>query len=279
MKRWTVGKVQVTPLRSFGRNDNVLGVSLGTVHWGLVKYSGCVMAEQNPRLQILLIDDDRELGRLMSQFMAGAGLDVQCATDGLSGVEQAQAKQFDAILLDVGLPQLDGFSVLHQLRRTMETPVIMLTSRTTIPDRLAGLNNGADDYLAKPFDPDELVARIRAVLRRSMPGHRPPESGTFGAIRIVEAERAVFVHNRRVDMTAIEYELLLMLSHSAGRVVTRDALTLAILDRRPNFFDRSLDVHISRIRTKLGKQGKAIRTIRGEGYTFTAGEKKHAKVS
>jgi DNA-binding response OmpR family regulator len=237
-----------------------------------------VATEQSSAIQVLLVDDDRQLGRLMSQFMAEEGFEVECSTDGISGLERAQAKRFDVILLDVGLPELDGFSVLHQMRRTMETPIVMLTSRSTIPDRLAGLNNGADDYLSKPFDPDELVARIRAVLRRYAPEHRTAGVREFGAIRIDEAERAVFAHGKRVEMTAIEYELLLMLSHSAGRVVTRDALTVAILDRQPSFFDRSLDVHVSRVRTKLGEAGRAIKTVRGEGYTLTAVEEKHVEI-
>jgi DNA-binding response OmpR family regulator len=216
---------------------------------------------------------------MMSQFMAEAGFEMECAIDGLSGVMRAQARKFDVILLDVGLPQLDGFSVLHRIRRTLETPIIMLTSRSMIQDRLAGLNNGADDYLAKPFDPDELVARIRAVMRRYNPRNRASAVSDFGAIRIHETERAVFADGKQVELTAIEYEVLLMLCHSAGRVVTRDALTLAILNRQPSFFDRSLDVHVSRIRNKLGKAGRSIRTIRGEGYALTGMEGRHRAVS
>ena len=224
---------------------------------------------------MLLIDDDRELGRMISQFMADTGFHVECAVDGLAGVTRAQAEKFDVILLDVGLPELDGFSALYRIRRTQETPVIMLTSRSTVPDRLTGLNNGADDYLAKPFDPDELVARIRAVMRRFNPCGPAGAVRDYGPIRIDEAERTVFVHNKRIDLTAIEFEVLLMLCHFAGKVVTRDSLTIAILDREPSFFDRSLDVHVSRIRSKLGDAGKLIRTIRGEGYILTGAEEKH----
>lgn len=215
---------------------------------------------------------------MMSQFMAEAGFQVECAVDGLSGVALAQSQKFDVILLDVGLPQLDGFSVLHRIRRTLDTPIIMLTSRITLPDRLIGLNNGADDYLAKPFDPDELVARIRAIIRRYNPRDPAAAVRDFGSIRINETERTVLVDGKQIELTAIEYEVLLMLCHSAGRVVTRDALTQAAQDRQPSFFDRSLDVHVSRIRNKLGKAGRSIRTIRGEGYALTGPEGKNDAV-
>jgi DNA-binding response OmpR family regulator len=234
---------------------------------------------QNPEGRLLLIDDDCNLGRLMAQFLEEANLLLECAPDGLIGLERASNEQFDLILLDVGLPSLDGFSVLQKIRQTIETPVIMLTSRNTVRDRLAGLNSGADDYLPKPFDPDELVARIRAVMRRYDPAHRRVALvRNIGAIRIAEAERTVSVHGEPVEMTSIEFEVLLMLSLSPGQVVTRDALTRAILGRTPNFFDRSLDVHVSRIRAKLGKVGKMIRTIRGEGYMLTNEEAKHVAI-
>ncbi len=219
---------------------------------------------------LLLVDDDLELCRLIRQYLNRAGYEVACSANGRDGVDQAISGAYDLILLDVTLPLLDGFAVLHQVRRSSTTPVIMLTSRSLAADRLTGLNRGADDYLCKPFDPEELLARIRAVLRRSQTSWTNHETGTFGPISISEASREVHSGSTRIDLTSIEFELLLMLSRSYGRVVQRDALTMSIQDRPPSPFDRSLDVHISHIRAKLGRAGSSIRTVRGVGYVLAS---------
>jgi two-component system response regulator CpxR len=221
---------------------------------------------------LLLIDDDIELCRLIGLYLSKAGCKLTCSTNGRDGVAKAISNEYDLVLLDVTLPQLDGFAVLHQVRRSSTIPIIMLTSRSMAADRLTGLNGGADDYLCKPFDPDELLARVRAVLRRSETSASIPTWHTIGPLRISETSREVLRDNTPINFTSIEFELLLMLSRANGRVVTRDALTTAIQDRRPSPFDRSLDVHISHIRTKLGPEGSRVRTIRGTGYALVTGE-------
>ena len=229
---------------------------------------GTIPAVGSVQPSLLLIDDDLELCRLIRHFLSRAGYKLACSANGRDGVTQAVSGAYSLILLDVTLPMLDGFAVLHQVRRSSKTPIIMLTSRSLAADRLTGLNSGADDYLCKPFDPDELLARIRAVLRRSQTSPANQEAETFGSISISESARKVHSGTTPVDLTATEFELLLMLSHAYGRVVQRDALTMAIQDRQPSPFDRSLDVHISHIRAKLGRAGSRIRTVRGVGYVL-----------
>jgi two-component system response regulator CpxR len=168
------------------------------------------------------------------------------------------------------LPVLDGFELLRQLRKRISTPVIMLTARTSQDDRIAGLNSGADDYLPKPFGPEELLARIRAVLRRT--GHTesvPPQIIEAGDIRVNATTREVWRQNELVEITSIEFDILEVLARSAGRTVTRDELTTVLYQRRATPYERSLDVHISHLRKKLeGDERSLIRTIRGVGYQF-----------
>jgi len=237
------------------------------------------MGTSNPRpsdrdiqISLLLIDDDVELCRLIGLYLGKAGYSVTCSANGRDGVTKAISNAYDLVLLDVTLPLLDGFAVLHQVRRSSTIPIIMLTSRSMATDRLSGLNGGADDYLCKPFDPEELLARIRAVLRRSESTTVNSLWQKIGPLRISETSREVFRENSRINFTAAEFELLLILSRANGRVVTRDSLTTAIQDRQPSHFDRSLDVHISHIRTKLGPEGSRIRTVRGTGYVLVVDE-------
>jgi DNA-binding response OmpR family regulator len=234
--------------------------------------SGIRSSDTDTNLSLLLIDDDVELCRLIGLYLGKAGFRLTCSANGRDGVTEAISNAYDLVLLDVTLPVLDGFAVLHQVRRSSTIPIIMLTSRSMATDRLTGLNSGADDYLCKPFDPEELVARIRAVLRRSSPVTVSSQWQRIGPLRISEASREVFRENTRINFTAAEFELLLILSRANGRVVPRDSLTTAIQDRQPNHFDRSLDVHISHIRTKLGPEGSRIRTVRGTGYVLVADE-------
>lgn len=224
------------------------------------------------RPSLLLVDDDVELCRLMRLYLNRAGYELTCSVDGRDGVAQALSGAYDLMLLDVTLPLLDGFEVLHQTRRSSSIPTIMLTSRSLSVDRLNGFDKGADDYLCKPFEPEELVARIRAVLRRSKSPQQEVGWQSFGAIRISESSRQVLSANVEVDLTAIEFDLLLMLSRASGRVVKRDALTIAIQERKPSPFDRSLDVHISHLRAKLGRAGAGIQTVRGVGYLLASGD-------
>jgi DNA-binding response OmpR family regulator len=224
-------------------------------------------------LSILLVDDDAELCNLMVEFFLQHDIDIQFANNGERGLNLALNGTFDLILLDVMMPGLDGFSVLRQIRRRSPVPVIMLTARTEQGDRIEGLNAGADDYLAKPFSPDELLARIQAVLRRS--GRIPslkPETLEANGVRMNPGTREVFRDGVPVEVTSIEYEILEILVRSAGQAVSRDDLARLLYNRQANPLERSLDVHVSHLRRKL-EQGKTmIRTIRGVGYLFAAGD-------
>ncbi len=169
------------------------------------------------------------------------------------------------------LPGLDGFELLRQIRRRSQVPIIMLTARTAKADRLAGLDAGADDYLPKPFDPDELVARIRAVLRRSARYPSPTRDVLdVNGVRLSPATREVWSDGAVVELTTIEFDILDLIIRSAGRVVSRDELTAVIHQRPASPLDRSLDVHVSHLRKKLGENGGLIRTVRGVGYLFRA---------
>jgi two-component system, OmpR family, response regulator CpxR len=219
---------------------------------------------------ILLVDDDAELCALMLTFFSQHGFRVESAYDGRRGLARALEGGFDLILLDVMLPGLDGFEVLHQLRRRSAVPVIMLTARTEQADRITGLNTGADDYLPKPFGPEELLARIRAVLRRtSQPGRLRPEALEIGGIRLELTTRQVWRGETRVELTSIEFEILDLLMRSAGRAVSRDELSAVLYQREMSPYERSIDVHVSHLRKKLENGGRAvIRTVRGVGYLF-----------
>jgi two-component system response regulator CpxR len=229
-----------------------------------------IAGEGSRRKSLLLIDDDAGLCSLMVDFFTLEGFDVETAHDGRTGLAQALEGRFDLILLDVMMPVLDGFEVLAQLRRRSKTPVIMLTARTSQEDRIAGLDSGADDYLPKPFGPAELLARIRAVLRRAAPSSAGPNSVVeAGPIRLDANRREVWVEGERVPVTSIEFEILDFLVRSAGRVVSRDELTAVLYQREASPFDRSLDVHVSHLRRKIESDTrKLIRTVRGVGYLF-----------
>lgn len=228
------------------------------------------IAEKQKRPSLLLVDDDVELCGMMKEFFAAAGFDVDCACNGAEGLGRAVDGAYDLAILDVMLPAMDGFSVLEQLRRRKDLPVIMLTARVQQKDRIQGLNTGADDYLPKPFDPDELLARVRAVLRRAEPAQRPEISEwTFDSLRIRPATREVWSAGAPVDLTEMEFDLLVLLIRSAGRVVSREEISTALFARESSPYDRFLDVHMSHLRKKLRAGRKLIRTIRGVGYMFT----------
>jgi two-component system response regulator CpxR len=221
---------------------------------------------------ILLIDDDEELCALMTDYFVRHGFRIESAHNGSAGLALAFEKRFDLIILDVMLPVLDGFELLTQIRKRSTIPVIMLTARTAQSDRVAGLNSGADDYLPKPFGPEELLARIRAVLRRA--GHAAtlqPPIFESGGIRLNLQTRQVWNRNVPVEMTSIEFDILELLARAAGRIVSRDELTAALHQRRATPFERSIDVHISHLRKKLAKNGGrcSIVSIRGVGYLLS----------
>jgi two-component system response regulator CpxR len=226
-----------------------------------------------PLLTLLLVDDDAELCNLMVEFFTQHDVDIQFANNGERGLALALNGTFDLILLDVMMPGMDGFSVLRQIRRRSPIPVIMLTARTEHGDRIEGLNAGADDYLPKPFSPDELLARIQAVLRRSgRIASLKPETLEANGVRMNPGTREVFRDGVPVEVTSIEYEILEILVRSAGQAVSRDDLARLLYNRQANPLERSLDVHVSHLRRKLEKGKTMIRTIRGVGYLFAAGE-------
>lgn len=227
-------------------------------------------SDKQQHLSLLLVDDDVELCGMMREFFAQEGHHLDCAYNGREGLTAALNGVYDLVILDVMLPVIDGFELLQRLRRRKDLPVIMLTARVQQPDRIRGLDGGADDYLPKPFDPDELLARVRAVLRRSESLTRAEsENILVGNIRLNTTTREVWLDEAAVGLTTAEFDLLEMLMRAAGRVVSRDEITAALFEREATPYDRFLDVHISHLRKKLEGGRSLIRTVRGVGYVFT----------
>jgi two-component system, OmpR family, response regulator CpxR len=232
-----------------------------------------------PVNRLLIVDDDRALVKLLTRFLQGEAFQVDAAYDHPSGLSAALAGQHELIVLDVMLPGGSGFELLKELRRQSQVPVLLLTAKGEAVDRIVGLEIGADDYLAKPFDPRELVARIRAIFRRTREpvpiGARAEQDEvlTVGDIGMSLASRAVTCAGRPVDLTAVEFNVLEVLLRHAGKVVTRQQLSEDALGHPVNFLDRSVDVHVSRLRRKLGachSGDDLIRPIRGAGYFLAA---------
>jgi two-component system response regulator CpxR len=224
-------------------------------------------------LSILIVDDDTELTALMAEYFSGRDIALAIANDGNEGLNRALDGNLDMVLLDVMMPGMEGFEVLRQLRRRSAVPVIMLTARTEHGDRIEGLNAGADDYLPKPFSPDELLARIQAVLRRA--GRGPAlkaEVLEANGIKLNSNSREVHREGELVEITSIEYDILEVLVRSAGRVVSRDDLARFLYNRQANPLERALDVHVSHLRKKLERGRPLIRTVRGVGYLFASEE-------
>jgi two-component system response regulator CpxR len=220
-------------------------------------------------VHILLVDDDAELCSLLGEFLKREGFDVECAHEGHLGLEKASQPAVNLVVLDVMLPGLDGFEILRRLRQHSKVPVIMLTARGEDVDRIVGLELGADDYLPKPFNPRELAARIRAVLRRyeARAATGSPRLEMNG-VTLDPGTREVMAGGKRVDLTTFEFDILEMLMRSAGRVLSRDALMENFYNRKATPFDRSIDMHISHLRKKLENGDMLIKTIRGVGYQF-----------
>ena len=219
-------------------------------------------------VSVLLVDDDVELCELMREFFAARGIGLEAVHDGPRGLTRATAGVHDLLLLDVMLPGFDGFELLRRIRKQSQAPVIMLTARTAQEDRVAGLDAGADDYLPKPFGPEELLARIRAVLRRAGRVAQPSEVIEVDGLRILPGAREVQRDGVAVALTTAEFDVLEHLARAAGRIVSRDELTAVLYRRKASPFDRGLDMHVSNLRKKLGRDGARIRTVRGVGYLF-----------
>lgn len=222
---------------------------------------------------ILVIDDDTDLTDLLEQYLSGEGFQVTCVADGENGLKKALNQPFDAIILDVLLPKLNGFEVLKALREHIETPVLMLTARSDDIDRIVGLEIGADDYLPKPCNPRELLARLRAILRRTqkIPLQKPIIE--YQNIRLDCSKRTATLFGNTLELTNAEFNILEMLLKSPGQAFSKEELTEYALGRKYTAYDRSIDVHISNLRNKLGDDPKSearLKTVRGFGYLFNA---------
>jgi DNA-binding response OmpR family regulator len=219
--------------------------------------------------RVLLIDDDARMYELLAQYLGQNGLHVTHAPDGGRGLAALEAGTYDAVLLDVMMPGMDGLEVCRRIRTKSTIPVLMLTARGDETDRVVGLELGADDYLAKPFSPRELLARLRAVLRRAQPTAVAEKLESSG-VSIDAAAREVRVGGRLVELTGLEFDLLVALVRRAGRVIPRDALLGEAGRGDTVVSERTVDVHISHLRQKLGEEGtRLIKTVRGVGYLFT----------
>jgi len=225
--------------------------------------------------RILIIDDDTGLCELLSSYLATEGFDVETANDGEEGAERALVGDYALIVLDVMLPTLNGFEVLRRIRRSSQVPVLMLTARGDEIDRIVGLEMGADDYLPKPFNPRELVARLRAIQRRtseSQPaGEAKPETIEVGDVTMDLGMRTVRCAGTTIELTSLEFSVFEVLLRLAGTVVSREDLTRKALGREFSSFDRSIDVHVSSLRRKLGPAtdgDERIKSVRGIGYLY-----------
>ena len=224
------------------------------------------------RPPILVIDDDLELGELLTELFEQEGFAVDVVGDAAAGLARAQSKAYALIVLDVMLPGQNGFEVLTRLRKTSQVPVLMLTARGEDVDRIVGLEMGADDYLPKPFNPRELVARVRALHRRAVgavKGVEAPGSFSVDDLELVPSARQVLVRGEEIKLTTAEYDLLEALVKQAGGVVSREDLTRVVLGRKLAAFDRAIDMHVSNLRKKLGPGpdgAERIKTVRNAGY-------------
>ena len=226
--------------------------------------------------RLLMIEDDARLAGMVGEYLTQSGFAVEHAGDGVSGLNLLQDKPFDMVVLDLMLPDIDGLEVCRRLRAlpgdVARTPVLMLTAKGDPMDRIIGLELGADDYLPKPFEPRELLARIRAVLRRHQPGAAPEHQVLrFGTLEIDRDARIVTVGGQPAELTSYQFDLLVALAERAGRVLTREQIMEAVRGRELEAFDRSIDVHMGRIRAAIEedvKSPKRIVTVRGVGYVF-----------
>ncbi len=220
--------------------------------------------------RILLIEDDQRLAEMVSSYLGEAGFSVTQAATGHAGISLASRDEFDALILDLMLPDIDGLEVCRRIRAHAGTPILMLTARGDAMDRVVGLEMGADDYLPKPFEPRELLARLKAILRRRG-SDEPREVLRFGRLQIDPGALEVRLDGEARPLTSHQFALLLVLARHAGRVMSRDAIMDLLRHERLEAFDRSIDVHISRIRAAIEdnpKKPRRVITVRGAGYVF-----------
>jgi DNA-binding response OmpR family regulator len=219
---------------------------------------------------LLIVDDDVELCGLLAERLEREGFSLEAAHEGLRGLERARSGEHALVILDLMLPGLGGLDVLRKLRAQSSIPVLILTARGEDVERILGLEIGADDYLPKPFNPRELIARVRAILRRTSAVAGDGKRLIAGDITLDTAAREAWIDGRELELTSMESSLLEVLMHNAGRVVTRDHLTEVVLGRKLGPFDRVIDVHVSNLRKKLGDAaaGERIKAVRGSGYLF-----------
>lgn len=222
--------------------------------------------------RILMIEDDESLSAMLEEYLAPLGIELSAKPNARAGLDALENAHYDALILDVMLPDTDGFDVCRQVRSHSDIPILMLTARGDETDRIVGLELGADDYLPKPFNPRELLARLRAILRRRVPpGSRPAAVLRFGRLEIDRDERAVRVDGEVRPLTAYQFDLLHALAERAGTVLSREALMDRVRGENLEAFDRSIDVHVSRIRNAIEddpKHPRRIITVRGAGYVF-----------
>ena len=227
--------------------------------------------------RILIVDDDTELCELLQEYLTAEELSSESVHDGLSGLNKIKNESFDLVILDIMLPEMNGLDLLKEVRKTSKIPVIMLTAKGDEIDRVLGLELGADDYIPKPFSPRELVARIRAVFRRleiTASKNKDNYKIELNGVILDSSTKSVAKDGQNLSLTEVEFSLLEQLMRSAGNVVERQDLALKVLGRRLTYDDRSLDVHMSNLRKKLGNQGgnDLIKTIRGIGYLYVKPE-------
>jgi two-component system response regulator CpxR len=222
--------------------------------------------------RILIIDDDVALCEMLTERLQQDEFVTECVHDGMRGLDRARSGDHALVVLDLMLPAINGIQVLRQLRQHSEVPVLILTAKGEDVERILGLEIGADDYLPKPFNPRELVARIRAILRRSLrtggPGTDEDRLISTGDLEMHPASREVYLEGRALELTSVEFTLLETLVKDAGRIVSRERLTEVVLGRELRPFDRVIDVHVSNLRRKLGNE--RIKTVRGSGYLFVS---------
>lgn len=218
-------------------------------------------------LDVLLIDDDKKLGPLLIEFCKPYGIQITHAMLPSDGLERLMLDEFEAVILDVMLPEMDGFEVCRTIRQSSDIPIIMLTARGEVTDRIVGLELGADDYLPKPFEPRELVARLHAIAKRQQPSHTDPQLMYFEDLAIDKSKREVRIKDTLVTLTTMEYQLLLLLAESPGKDYTRDDILFHLKGTETELFSRSVDILVSRLRTKL-KPATPIKTVYGSGYAF-----------
>ena len=228
------------------------------------------------RQKLLIIDDDEKMNGLLENYLSGFGYEITSYTHPALGLQKISTYLPDLIILDIMLPDMDGFSVCREIRKNHQTPVIMLTARGDVTDRIVGLEIGADDYLPKPFEPRELVARIQTIIRRASNQNNKTGILSFEDLEIIPAKQMVILEDKNIEITTMEFQLLLLLVEKRGRIITREQIMDYVRGTDWSVFDRSIDVAISRLRQKLKddpKKPRFIKTIHGTGYMFIGHEK------